>query len=396
MPARPNDLLTLTARTSGGLEDCLAEELRRLGAAEVRPDRRAVHCRGDLELLYRLNLGARTAGRILRQIARFPCPSPDELYRAVKQIDWSGYLTERARFAVDATASSPRFRNSHYVALRTKDAIVDQFRERSGDRPSVDLVDPDLRVFVHIRDDVCSLSLDSSGAALHRRGYRTAAGEAPLAETLASGLIQLAGWDAAESFVDPMCGSGVLACEAALLAYDIAPGLFEREFLFERWPDFDARLWRSLVAEALEKKTRNLAGEKRRLIHASDSDPAAVGRARENAARAGLADHIQFSVEPLQTLKPPPGPGLAIMNPPYGERMQPEDIEQLYAEIGDALKQNFQGYRAGVLSANREALEKIRLKPARKLNVSNGGLDCRFLIYELYAGSRKSKYQKPL
>lgn len=203
MPARPNALLTLTARTSGGLEDCLAEELRRLGAAEVQTDRRAVHCRGDLELLYRLNLGARTAGRILRQIARFPCPSPDELYRAVKQIDWSGYLTERGRFAVDATASSPRFRNSHYVALRTKDAIVDQFRERRGERPSIDLTDPDLRIFVHIRDDVCSLSLDSSGAALHRRGYRTSAGEAPLAETLASGLIQLAGLDATESFVDP-------------------------------------------------------------------------------------------------------------------------------------------------------------------------------------------------
>lgn len=390
MPASPFDI---TARTVRGLEEILAAEVRALGAREVQEKNRAVVFRGDRELLYRCNLELRTALRILKPIHSFKIAGQDDLYKKTKAFDWSAHLDLRSTFAIDSAVHSPIFSNSLYAALKTKDAIVDQFRDRTGKRPSIDTDRPDIRLHLHLTGRDCTLSLDSSGESLHRRGYRTQAGEAPLSEVLAAGLVLASGWRGDRPFLDPMCGSGTIAIEAALLAGDIAPGLGRERFGFMNWGDFDAALWEEIVSAA---RARTTSGDRAGQVFAADREQHAVGLARANAERAGLApEAIRFERADFAAYEPPAPPGVLVMNPPYGERMQTADVEALYKTIGDRLKQAYTDYEAWILSSNLAALKKVGLKPSRKLTVRNGPLECSFRRYELYAGSRDAQTATP-
>ncbi len=375
----------MVARTPRGLEEILADELRALGAEAVEIQNRAVSFRGDQVLLYRANLCLRTALRILKPVHSFRIVAQQDLYHRLREYNWSRHLTVDTTFAIDSAVHSPVFTNSLFAAQKAKDAIVDQFRDRTGRRPSVDTRDPGLRLHLHISNRDCAVSLDSSGQSLHRRGYRTEALEAPLNEVLGAGLVLASGWNGETPFVDPMCGSGTIAIEAALRAANIAPGLLREHFAFMSWGDFDAKLWARLRERALGER-RTPAGP----VHAADIDKRAVQVSQANRQRAGLAeDAILFTRAAFADFSPPAGPGVLVMNPPYGERMQPEDTFALYKSIGDGLKQKYTGYTAFILSSNLDALKKIGLKPSRKMTVHNGPLECSFRRYELYAGSRE-------
>lgn len=381
--------MNLVALTAFGLEAVVERELERLGARDLQPGNRAVAFRGDLELLYRANLHLRAALRVLHPIHSFAAANPQQLYRHIRDIDWSNYLTVEGTLAVDAFVHSKHFTHSKYAALKVKDAIVDQFRERTGKRPSVDVANPALRLHLHIAGKKCTLSLDSSGESLHRRGYRFSGQKAPLNEALAAGLVLLSGWDARTPLYDPMCGSGTLAIEAAMLARKMAPGLLRKQFAFQRWRTFDAGLWQK-VRDAAKQQVR----ESPVRIFASDKSKTAVATARENLRRAGLQETVELTQGALEHLRPQTSTGFLIMNPPYGERMQQERIDEWYAGIGDHLKQHFTGFEAWVLSANKNALKRFGLRPSKKYTIFNGGLECKFQRYELYAGSRKAKYRE--
>jgi len=381
----------LTAKTLSGLEETLAGELTALGAADVWPGNRAVEFSGDKKLLYKINLWCRTATRILLPIAAFPADSSDRLYQGVANIDWAPYLDPDMTLAVDAIAIESSFDNSLFVAQRVKDAIVDQFRKRNGKRPSVDADNPDLRINIHIHGDKATLSLDSSGGPLTRRGYRIEGGKAPLSEVLAAGIVRLTEWDMASPLIDPMCGSGTIVIEAAMAARNIAPGLLRKQFGFMRWKDYDEAPYRQLVREARQAVKANLPVE----IVGSDIDRHAIDEAKANARRAGVEGNIRFEVKPFDKQTPPPALGTVVMNPPYGERMAVKDIEAFYESLGDVLKQKYEGYTAFILSGNPDAAGHIGLRTSRKMKLFNGPLECRLLRFELYKGSRKSKYQSP-
>lgn len=379
----------LAAKTLSGLEETLAGELIALGAKDAWPGNRAAEFSGDKQLLYRANLWCRTATRILLPIAAFPAGGSDELYRAVGEIGWGSYLDPDMTLAVDAIAIDSAFDNSLFVAQRVKDAIVDQFRKRVGKRPSVDADNPDLRINIHIHGAKATLSLDSSGGPLTRRGYRTEAGKAPLSEVLAAGIVRLTEWDMATPMIDPMCGSGTIVIEAAMAARNIAPGLLRKQFGFMRWKDFDESLYRQLVREARQAVKAELPVE----IVGSDIDHRAIDEAKANARRAGVEGNIRFEPKPFEKKTPPPAPGVLVMNPPYGERMAVKDIEAFYQSVGDILKQKYEGYTAFILTGGKEAAANIGLRASRRIKLFNGPLECRLLRFELYRGSRKSKYQ---
>lgn len=381
----------MTAKTLSGLEETLAGELTALGAADAWPENRAAECSGDKQLLYKTNLWCRTATRILLPIAAFPADSSDRLYQGVANIDWAPYLDPDMTLAVDAIAIESAFDNSLFVAQRVKDAIVDQFRRRNGKRPSVDADNPDLRINIHIHGDKATLSLDSSGGPLTRRGYRIEGGKAPLSEVLAAGIVRLTEWDMASALIDPMCGSGTIVIEAAMAARNIAPGLLRKQFGFMRWKDYDEALHRQLVREARQTVKADLPVE----IVGSDIDRHAIDEAKANARRAGVEGNIRFEVKPFDKQTPPPAPGTVVMNPPYGERIAVKDIEAFYESFGDVLKQKYEGYTAFILSGNPDAAGHIGLRTSRKMKLFNGPLECRLLRFELYKGSRKSKYQSP-
>ena len=389
----------MLAKTFKGLEEVLAQELIELGANDVQLERRAVSFRGDKALLYRANFCLRTAIRILVPIASFKAKDTDALYKQLKALDWSKYMTVNNTFAIDATVYSESFRNSRFVTYRVKDAIVDYWSERINQRPNVSVQNPDLTINIHIANEQVTLSLDSSGESLHKRGYRVATTEAPINEVLAAGMLLMAGWHGQSDFYDPMCGSGTLLIEAALIARNIAPGVFRQSYAFEKWPDFDADLWDEIYND--DSHERDFTHH----IYGSDASFYAIQQASKNVKSAGVQKDIelkQIRIEEIKTItnnqSPMTNPSLLVMlNPPYGERLKSnKEIEDLYSAIGTALKHQFTGATAWIISSNAEAMKCIGLKPSKKYRLLNGELDCQFNKYELFQGKRKDNDQSPI
>jgi putative N6-adenine-specific DNA methylase len=374
----------LIAKTFFGLESVLATELEAIGASNIRLLKRAVEFEGNDEILYKSNLWLRTALRILLPITTFKARTDDELYRNIKAFDWSKYLSNNQTLAIDAVVFSRFFTHSKFVALRAKDAICDRFVEKTGRRPSVDLVSPNLVLNIHVAEDVVTISIDSSGDPLNRRGYRTKDHPAPINESLAAGMILLSGWDAKTDFLDPMCGSGTIVMEATMIAANIAPNLQRKEFGFMRWNNFDAPLWNKLKEEA---KAVVRTPEVR--INGSDIAVAAIDIARQTSLDFGLKKFINLAVSPFNEVRPSSRTGVIVMNPPYDERLKSRDTVQLYSDIGTNLKNKFPGWDAWVISSNNEALKMIGLKPQQKLILFNGALECRFQKFSMYEGSKK-------
>jgi putative N6-adenine-specific DNA methylase len=369
------------ATVARGLEPIVARELAGLGAKKVRPDFTGVHFAGDRALLYKVNLWARTIFRVLVPIGEFHCPNAEVLYQEIQNIDWHEYLNPENTLAVTSTGGNKKLNHTHFTALQVKNAIVDQQRVKFGQRSSVDVQNPDLTVNVHIYQDKCTVSLDSSGTSLHRRGYRQAMGAAPLKETLAAALLDMAEWNASLPFVDPLCGSGTLPLEAGLKAMNIAPGLLRQKFGFESFADFDSQLWQQIVTDAQDSKL----SAPQALIWGSDRDPDIIEQAQSNAERCGIASQIKFTQAELAQIEAPADCGVLMLNPPYGERLgDVKELAALYKTIGDICKQRFKGWTAFVLTGNKELAKKIGLKAARRIPVYNGSLACTLLKYELY------------
>ena len=377
----------LVAKTLYGLEDVLADELRTLGAEGVETGRRMVAFRGDKGMLYKANFHCRTALRILKPVARFRAENADEVYEAVKAVEWERYLSPERTFAVDAVIYSENFRHSKFVAYRTKDAIADRFKERTGQRPSVRLSNPDMAIHIHISHNDCTLALDSSGESLHRRGYRVEQGEAPLNEVLAAGMILLTGWRGESHFVDPMCGSGTLLIEAAMIALNIPPGVYRKGFAFERWPDFDRELFESIYNDDSGERDFEF------LCHGTDISADAIRRTERNVRSAGLSRYITLRTMPFQQFMRAPQPAILVTNPPYGERIAMDNVAELYGMIGERLKHVFMGCQAWILSYRDECFDHIGLRPKTKLQLMNGELACEYRGYELFAGTNKD-YRK--
>jgi putative N6-adenine-specific DNA methylase len=379
----------MTAKTFLGLEEVLAKELINLGANDVEIQRRAVSFSGNRALMYKANLHCRTASRILKPILTFSASNPDEVYEQVKKLNWTDYLTSESTFAVDSTVYSEQFRHSKFVTYRVKDAIVDYFTEKQKKRPSVSVSSPQLIINIHISHNQCTLSFDSSGESLHKRAYRVAQTEAPLNEALAAGMLLLAGWNGQTNFLDPMCGSGTLLIEAALIALNIPPGIYRKEFAFEQWNDFDEELF----DEIYNYDSYERAFDYR--IYGSDISPRAIKIAEENVKAAGLSKYIDLKITPLQKLNPPVEHCLIVTNPPYGERITSSDIFSLYADLGSMLKHKFSGNTAWVISSHEDCLKKIGLKTAKKIKLLNGSLECLYCCYELFQGKRNEFLKTP-
>ena len=370
----------IIAKTFMGLEPVLAKELTQLGAKDVTPGRRMVSFKGDKELLYRANFQLHTAIRILKPIKHFRALSADDVYEGVKDIDWSEYIKQDKTFAVDSVVFSEEFRHSKFVAYKVKDAIVDQFREKTGKRPNISVSNPDIRLNIHIAEDQCTLSLDSSGESLHRRGYRQESVEAPLNEVLAAGMILMTGWQGDTDFIDPMCGSGTLLIEAALIARNMAPGLFRKEFAFEKWSDFDCELFDEIYND--DSKERDF----RHHIYGYDVDIKAVNTARMNVRAAGLSSDITIEERDFKDFTKPQDKSIIVTNPPYGERISTPDLLGTYKMIGERLKHEFMGNDAWILSYREECFDQIGLKPSIKIPLFNGSLECEFRKYQLFDG----------
>lgn len=395
----------MLAKTFKGLEQVLAQELIELGANDVQIERRAVSFKGDKALLYRANLCLRTASRVLVPVAQgqlklkngtSKLKPEDWLYELVKAVNWSLYMTENTTFAIDATVYSETFRNSRFVTYRVKDAVADYWQERAGKRPNVKVTDPELYINVHIGAERVTVSLDSSGESLHKRGYRVANTEAPINEALAAGMLLLAGWKGQSDFYDPMCGSGTIPIEAALIARNIAPGVFRQSFAFEKWLDFDAELWSEIYNDDSHER------EFHHKIYGSDASFYAIQQATKNVKSAGVQRDVELKQIRLEEIIAPfsgremsNASPLVMLNPPYGERLASnKDMELLYGKIGTALKHQFAGSTAWIISSNDAAMKCIGLKPSKKLHLLNGELDCQFNRYDLFAGKRNEQMTK--
>ena len=370
----------MIAKTFQGLENVLAQELTELGADNVKIGHRMVSFSGNQEMLYRANFSLRTAIRILKPIKHFRATTADEVYEAVKTIDWSQYLTTHTTFAVDSVVFSTEFRHSKFVAYKVKDAIVDQFRERTGERPNIRITNPDMQLHIHVAEYDCTLSLDSSGESLHRRGYRQESVEAPLNEVLAAGIILQTGWRGECDFIDPMCGSGTLPIEAALIARGISPGVYRKEYAFEKWPDFD----RELFDKVYEDDSKEHPFEHH--IYGYDINRNAVAIAQRNVKAAGLSREITIEQKDFADFTQPSEKSIMVTNPPYGERISSPDLLGLYRTIGERLKHQFQGNDAWILSYREECFDKIGLKPSLRTPLFNGSLECELRKYQLFNG----------
>lgn len=379
---------SMLAKTFKGLEQVLAQELIELGANNVQIERRAVSFTGDKRMLYTANFCLRTASRVLVPIATFKAKKTDDIYEQVKQLAWAQYMTPKTSFLIDATVYSDLFRHSQFITYRVKDAIVDYWMEHGGVRPSVQLTNPDLYLNVHIAGDTVTLSLDSSGESLHKRGYRVANTQAPINEALAAGMLLLAGWHGQGDFYDPMCGSGTLLIEAALIARNIAPGVYRKGFAFEKWADFDADLFEDISSDDSRERDFN------HKIYGSDAGFYAVQAATKNIQSALLQRDIevkQIRVQELRLTERNTDDALVMINPPYGERLsQDKDVLRLYQDIGTTLKHQFSGATAWIISSNEDALKCIGLKPAKRIHLVNGDLDCLFNKYLLFKGDHKT------
>lgn len=377
----------MLAKTLFGFEDLLANELTQLGGTHVKTGIRSVSFSGDKGFMYKANLALRTAIKILKPIESFMVQGEQDLYNKIKEMPWEQYLKPTGTLAIDATIHSELFTNSLYIAQKTKDAIVDRFREKTGERPDVDLRFPDLKVNIHIDRKQCTVSLDSSGDSLHKRGYKTATNIAPINEVLAAGLIMLSGWDGQSDFMDPMCGSGTIPIEAAMIACNIPPNLMRKEFAFERWQDWDVDLFEKIEASLLSK-TRDFHHK----IIGYDKAPSAVAKAKDNVKNAQLDDFIEIRHEDFfKTQKAGEDKLHMVFNPPYGERLN-LDMESFYKAIGDTLKQHYPNTDAWFITSNLEALKHVGLRPSRKIHLFNAKLEARLVKYEMYAGSKKGKY----
>jgi putative N6-adenine-specific DNA methylase len=374
----------LVAKTFFGLEKVLAKELEDLGAGNISILKRAVSFDANKELLYKSNLCLRSALRILQPLKTFTARNEDQLYKAVREYDWSHYLSNDKTFAIDPVVYSRFFQHSKYAALKVKDAICDQFRDKTGARPSIDPVRPDLLINLHIAEDKVTLSMDSSGDPLNQRGYRTKPYTAPINETLAAGMLLIAGYDGSRPMMDPMCGSGTFLIEAAMIASRMAPNIKRREFGFMRWGNYDPELWKRITEEA---KAKIVTPQHR--IGGSDISVMAIDIARQSALDFGLKKYIDLSVKQFTEAEANGRGGLFITNPPYQERLKSRDIFLLYSELGSQLKHKFSGWDAWIISGNAEALKSVGLKPSTRQTLYNGALECNFQKFELYEGSRK-------
>lgn len=373
----------MIAKTFQGLEETLAQELTSLGADEIQIGRRMVSFCGDKEMMYKANFCLRTAIRILKPIKHFVAKNADEVYEQIKEIHWEDYLDTDKTFAVDAVVFSEEFRHSKFVSYKVKDAIADYFREAYNKRPSVRISKPDVLLNIHIAETKCTLSLDSSGESLHRRGYRQEAVEAPLNEVLAAGMILMTGWHGECDLIDPMCGSGTIPIEAALIARNIAPGVFRKEFAFEKWVDFDQELFDKIYND--DSQEREFAHK----IYGYDNNPKAHEIATHNIKAAGVSKDITLKLQPFQQFEQPEEKAVIITNPPYGERISTNDLLGLYSMIGERLKHAFTGNTAWILSYREECFDQIGLKPAAKIPLFNGALECEFRKYEIFDGKYK-------
>ena len=374
----------LIAKTFMGLENVLAQELTQLGANNIQIGRRMVAFTGNQEMMYRANFQLRTAIRILKPIAHFKARSAEDMYDEVRKIDWSQYIEHGKTFSVDSVVYSEEFRNSRFVTYKVKDAIVDQFREATGTRPNISVSNPDIRLNIHIAEDQATLSLDSSGESLHRRGYRQESVEAPLNEVLAAGMILMSGWKADTDFIDPMCGSGTLLIEAALIARNINPGVFRKAFAFEKWPDFNQELFDTIYND--DSQERDFTHH----IYGYDVDMKAVNTARLNVKAAGLSQTVTVEQQDFKDFKKPAEKSIIMTNPPYGERISTPDLLGTYKMIGERLKHEFGGNEAWILSYREECFEQIGLKPSIKIPLYNGSLECEFRKYALFDGKMKT------
>lgn len=370
----------LIAKTFQGLEEVLAQELIELGANNVQMGRRMVSFTGNKEMMYRANFCLRTAVRILMPIKHFRAKDADDVYNAVRDVEWSDYLDLNTTFAVDTTVFSQEFRHSKFVAYKVKDAIVDYFKETTGQRPNIRITNPDIRLNIHIAEDDATLSLDSSGESLHLRGYRTASVEAPINEVLAAGLIKLTGWKYDSDFIDPFCGSGTILVEAALMARNIYPGVFRKMFGFEKWKDFDRDLLDRIYNDDSQEREFDYK------IYGYDLNLRAVEATMANAKSAGVSDCIRVEQRDFKKFTNPSEKALMITNPPYGERITSPDLLGLYRSIGERLKHEFQGGEAWIISYKQECFDEISLKPSFKIPLYNGSLDCEFRKYQMFSG----------
>ncbi len=378
------EIFRMIAKTFFGLEQVLANELDKIGASNIEVINRAVSFEGDLSIMYKANYLCYTAIRILKPIATFEVKNEEDLYQKLLKIEWWNYMDVNQTLAIDAVVSKSDISHSKYAALKSKDAIVDCFREKYKRRPSVDVENPSLRINIHIFKENCSVSLDSSGSSLHKRGYRSQVDKAPLNEVLAAGLIKLSGWDGTTNLLDPMCGSGTLLIEAAMQAYGIPAGYYRENFGFKSWKDYDNKLWEKICNEALDHQK-----EPECEILGIDHSFKAISISKENVKSARFHKDIFLRHTSFEELKTPFKSGTIITNPPYGERLEESDIIALYKMIGDQLKAKYAGYNAWVLSGNLEALKFVGLRPSKKITVFNGAIECRFAKFEIYAGSRK-------
>ena len=378
----------LIAKTFQGLEEVLAQELTELGAGSVEIGRRMVSFAADKEMMYRANFCLRTAIRILKPIKKFTAKSADDVYNEVKAIPWAQYMDVTNSIAVDAVVYSEVFRHSMFVAYKVKDAIVDYFKESCGTRPSVKLSNPDFTINIHIAEDQCTLSLDSSGESLHRRGYRQEQVEAPLNEVLAAGMILMTGWRGECDLIDPMCGSGTIPIEAALIARNIAPGVFRKGFGFEKWKDFDSEMFDRIYNDDSQERTFE------HKIYGYDNSLKANEIAQRNVKAAGVNKDVVLKVQPFQQFTQPEEKSIIIMNPPYGERISTDDLLGLYEMIGERLKHAFIGGDAWIISYREECFDQIGLKASQKVPLYNGSLECQFRKYQIFDGKYKEFRQE--
>ncbi|MEH6762858.1 THUMP domain-containing class I SAM-dependent RNA methyltransferase [Aequorivita antarctica] len=379
----------MVAKTLFGMEELLAQELRQLGASSIEIGVRNVSFEGDMGFMYKANLCCRTAIKILKPITAFNIFTEEDLYKKIYEMPWENYMDVKGSLAINATVFSDVFTHSQYISLKTKDAIVDRFRDREGIRPDVDLDHPTLRINVHIDRNICTVSLDSSGESLHKRGYKVESTLAPINEVLAAGIIMLSGWQGQCNFLDPMCGGGTLLTEAAMIACNIPPNLNREEFGFETWPDFDLDLYEK-IEEAALKKVRDFPHK----IYGYDIDPEVLKKAKENIKSANLNDFIEIKQQDFfQSEKEGEKPLYIVFNPPYDERISVNDIEEFYSSIGNTLKRGYPGTQAWMITSNMEALKFVGLRPSKKIKLFNGKLEAKLVRYEMYEGSRKASKQ---
>jgi len=375
----------LVAKTSFGLEQVLANEIKSIGGQNITSGNRAVFYEGDLKLIYKSNYFLRTALRVLKEIEFFRFKNVDQFYLKCKDIDWQQYFSVDQSFVIHSTiGNSKDFTNSMFASLKAKDAIADFFRDKLGKRPNVDTENPEIVIDLHVYGDTCTISLDSSGESLHKRGYRINQGDAPLNEVLAAGMIKLSSWSGNSDFLDPMCGSGTLPIEAAMIAYNIPAGKFRKNYAFENWRDFD-----QLLLDEIKKSTKQK--EFNYNIYASDISGSNLLNAQTNARRALVFNKIKFQVSDFKDLKIDFANGMIVINPPYGERLKERDLNELYAMMGERLKHQFAGNTAWILSSSLESFKYVGLKPDLRLDLFNGALKCKFNNYKLFSGKRNER-----